>query len=57
VVKITAVCAYVLGLLLFIMGMVTATESYYWWFLVGGWTAWLVGTSATIRIVWEAWED
>jgi len=57
VVKLTAACAYVLALLLFIMGMVTATEDYYGWFLLGGWAAWLVGVAATIRIVWEAWEE
>lgn len=56
-VKFTAGCAYVLALILFILGIATADQDYYGWFLFGGWAAWLVGASATIRIVWEAWEE
>jgi hypothetical protein len=56
VVKLTAACAYALALVLFILGVATADQSYYGWFLVGGWLSWLVGASATIRIVWEAME-
>jgi hypothetical protein len=56
VVKITAGCAYIAALILFILGVAFADQDFYGWFLAGAWAAWLVGATATVRIFWEEME-